>query len=484
MNNLIKHMSIYGIGGVLSKAAGVLLVPLYTRVLAPEDYGVLGLVYTAGSLLAIIYGFMISSGYVRNYYETNNLERRDTLLASALGFTIIISLALTFVSFLYADEIADSIFEFQSESLFFKLISISTAIFASSQIIYGLLQVSEESKKYILTNIISLLSTIALTIYFVVVLQQSVRGVLIAQLIGRSIEFSILSFLIIRKLTIRLSFRMIWEMLKYSLPLIPVQLAAFVIDLSDRFFLQEFSTLEQIGLYSLGYRVSTLILLFAVQPLKAFTPYIFSIIDNPQKTKKTLADFTRYYVFAILSITLLISMFSKEAISIVADKSYHSSWEIVFPITLAYGVYGVILLSSYAIEIVKMNWISSAFWVVGAFVNVVCNFLLIPDYGIWGAALATVISYSVVLVSYWIAIRTVYPVPFEYGRFLLLVILGLIVYYLSTFVDLGLGLTVMSKSGLLLMFFFIAIFGGYLSREEVRKGMKMLSSAYQSIRYD
>jgi O-antigen/teichoic acid export membrane protein len=265
-------------------------------------------------------------------------------------------------------------------------------------------------------------------------------------------------------------------MLLYSIPLIPVQLSAFVLNLSDRLFLQEYSTMDQVGFYTLAYGIASFILLFAVQPLRAFTPYLFSLIDTPTRSKKTLADFTRYYFFGILLITLMISMFSKEAIMVISDKAYHSSWEVVFPITLAFGFYGVVVLSSYAIEIVKKNWISSLFWALGALVNILCNFLLIPRYGIWGASIATVISYFIVLVCYWVAIKVVYPVPYSYRLIFSLLALGTIFYYISTLIHAGMITSIFLKSGLLLVFMIIVVGTGYLSKDEVDRARKWLSA--------
>jgi O-antigen/teichoic acid export membrane protein len=181
-----------------------------------------------------------------------------------------------------------------------------------------------------------------------------------------------------------------------------------------------------------------------------------------------------------MAITLMIAMFSREAILIMSSKGYYSGWTSVYWLTLAYGFYGLIVLSSIAIEIAKKNWVSSSFWIVGAVINTILNILLIPAYGIMGASLATVISYGIILLGYWIAIRFIYPVPFKYGHFFSILILGTIIYLLSIFVEFDIILSVIVKAGLLLMFMVVAILGGYLTKEEVDIVKNMISATWIS----
>ncbi|GAF69488.1 unnamed protein product, partial [marine sediment metagenome] len=168
MKKLFKHMSIYGLGGIMTKAISFFLLPIYTRVLVPADYGTLELVYMAGGIIAISYGLMISSGYVREYYVNKDEEHRQALLSSTFGFTFFSTIIILSLTFFFASELSRLLFKFDYGDLFLKLIAISMAIHAHSVIFYNLLMVQEKSKKYISIQIITLLLTIGLTIYFIV----------------------------------------------------------------------------------------------------------------------------------------------------------------------------------------------------------------------------------------------------------------------------------------------------------------------------
>jgi len=357
MKRLLKNMSIYGLGGVLTKAIQFFLLPVYTRVLAPADYGSLELVYMVAAIIAMVYGLMISSGYLRNYYDSKEDDHRRVLLGSAVWFTFFSSLVLGGISITYSDSIADAVFDFEGGGLFIALITVSTALKAHSMIFYNLLMVREQAKRYVVLHLITLVVSLSLTVFLVVGKEWGVRGILTAQVSAFSLELLMLAVLMVRPSIFRFSWKNTREMLTYSVPLIPLQVASFVLALSNRYFLQEYRSLEEVGLFSLGYRFASILPLFAIEPLKAFGPHIFSMVDEPEKCKQTLANFTRYFCAGSCLVALGIGMFSREVIQIMSDSAYHSAHRIVFVLCLSYVFYGLNSLTGFAINIVKRNWL-------------------------------------------------------------------------------------------------------------------------------
>ncbi len=465
-------MSIYGFGGIITKAINFFLLPIYTRVLVPADYGTLELVYMVGSIIAISYGLMISSGYVREYYVNKDEEHRQILLSSTFWFAFVSTMIVLLLTFFLASELSQLLFKFEHGNLFLKLIAISMAIHAHSMIFYNLLMVQEKSKKYISIQIITLLLTIGLTIYFIVFLRWAVKGVLIAQVIGYSIEFLILSILLMRVSIKKISLSALKEMLKYSIPLIPLQLAAFVLNLSDRFFLQNYQNLNEVGLYSMGYRFASLVPLLAIVPLRAYGPYIFSLTDDTKKCKKTIADFSRYYVAYVLTITLVISMFSREIIMVMVDKNYYSGWTVVYLLSLSYVFYGTSNILSVGIDITKKTWLKAFSWIIAALVNIGLNFLLVPSYGMIGASIATSISFLLVIVLYLIALKYIYPIELQYMKFIVITVFTSLTYIISIYLNFTIILAIISKAILLLIFLTILIVSGYFSKIELQKGKR------------
>jgi len=474
MKRLFKHLSIYGLGGILGKSISFLLLPLYTRLLMPADYGTLVLVSIVGVVISILYGFMVSSGFIRNYYDSSDEKQRRILFSTALWFTLINALIFSFISISLSEKIASLIFEFPGGSLYIKLIVISTMLHSCSPVFYGLLMVREQSRKYVAVNIITLIATLSSTIVLLVVFKWSVKGVLVGQIIGISIEVVVLTLLMLKNINLTVSWGALIDMLKFSGPLIPTQLAYLILTLSDRFFLQGYKNVSEVGLYSLGYKFAALIPLLAIQPLKAWGPYIFSLIHNPKKCKSTIADFSRYYLSAILFLTLLISIFSREVLIIMAKSDFYSAWRVVYILCLSSVFFGMTDVVSYGFHIVKKTWITSFFFIFGATANLLFNYLLIPKYGMIGASVATSLSFLCILIGYFVFLEKVYPIPFKYFKFIISFIISGVVYYISKFIQFGVIQSILLKILVILLFPTILILFGYFNKIELQKGKRII----------
>ncbi len=481
MKRLFKHFSIYGFGGILAKSITFLLLPLYTRLLTPGDYGILSLVSIVGAVIGILYGFMISSGFIRNYYDTSDVKQRSILFSSALWFTFCNALIFALIGISFSEKIASLIFKFPDGGLYITLIIISTMLHSCSPVFYGLLMVREQSKKYVTVNIITLITTLCSTIILLVVFKWSVKAVLTGQIIGGAVEIIILTLLMSKNINFLVSWGALTDMLKFSTPLVPLQLAYLVLTLSDRFFIQEYKNVSDVGLYSLGYKLAALIPLFAIQPLKAWGPYIFSLIHEPNKCKSTIADFSRYYLSAILFIALLISIFSREVLMIMAKSDYWSAWKVVYLLCISSVFFGMMNVVSYGFHIVKKTLITSFFFIIGAAVNLLFNYLLIPKYGMIGASVATSLSFLCVLIGYFIFLEKVYPIPFKYLKFIFAFILSGVVYYISTFIQFGIIQSIALKLLVVLLFPTILILSGYFSRNETDKAKNILMNRLFSL---
>ncbi len=481
MKKAIAAMSVYGLGGILARLVQFVLLPLYTRFLFPADYGSLEVVAVIGNILAILYGLLIGSGFVRYYFERDDGGYRQELFGSALWFTFAFSLVFVTGSFLFTRELTGGFLSFPDGDLYFRLITLSTFVTVHNQIFYNLLMVREQARLYVVLNLTTLVLSLGCTVLFVAFLGWGVTGILSAQLFAFCVEAVLLVAATGVQGVFAVSRTRIAEMLRYSLPLIPLQVSAFVLEMADRYFIQEYRGLDDVGLYALGYRFAAIVPLLAVQPLKGFTPYIFSLVNSPEKCKQTLADFFRYYFAGILFLAFGIASFSREVIRIVADPSYHESWRVVFVLCISYVFYGGVVLASYAIEIVKKNWLSGIFWVVAAALNLGLNIMLIPRWGVSGAAAATALSYLAILICYFIVISKVYTVPFQYAKFLLLFAGTVFFYSLSTMFPADMLVSVPSKIALSMVFLAVLLMSGYFTSDEVARLKTFCAGTMRSV---
>ena len=257
-------------------------------------------------------------------------------------------------------------------------------------------------------------------------------------------------------------------MLSFSVFLIPANLSSLILNMSIRWFLQEYKTLDDVGLFALGAKFAAIIAILFINPVQqAFSPYLYEQIDNPEKLKKILSQFTRIF-FIVLSIVVLgISVFAREAIMIIATKSFYGRQNVTFVLSISYLFLGLASIIVQGINLVKKTWIITVIWIFSSFINVLLNFWLVPLYGRMGAATATMISVFVICLCYFITVAKVYPVKFNYMALLSVLILTIIFNYIGSFINLGIIESVLLKSLLLCSYVGILFLLKIINSEEI-----------------
>ncbi len=320
------------------------------------------------------------------------------------------------------------------------------------------------------------------TILFLVLLDTGVKGILYAQIIAGILELSVLYSLTWGQMSFHFSFSSLSAMLSFSVFLVPTNLSSFVLSYSNRYFLNEYMNLEEVGLYSLGAKMAGIIPFLFTEPVKkAFGPHIFNLIEEPEKCKRQLADFSRAFFFFLACVALFVSLFSREAVALLADESYLGSYNIVFILAMSYLLIGLAGIVVVAIHIKMKTWIVSLIWPLSAAVNILANMVMIPAYGRYGAAIATLVSTAFIAVSYFVAVHVIYRTRFAYLKMLTCLVLMIVINYVGQMLNLLPFMpAVLLKSVLFFLFIVILISIGYFTRNEIDQAKEFLAARVDS----
>jgi O-antigen/teichoic acid export membrane protein len=477
VSNLYKNISIYSFGNFLSKGVSFLLLPLYTRVLMPADYGKLELVYLVGTILVILFGFNVELGYNRIYFFKKDTRYRKTLYTTGQSFNLFCSLIFAFFLISQANWLSKSIFDFEEGGFFFKLISIITIIEVMTYIPLNNIRIRQKAKTFVFVSLIQLIIISSLTIILIVYFKMGVLGVLYARIIGLTVTLGILYYVTRREFIFSFSRQQLKLMLGFSIFLIPANLSAIILNMSNRYFLQEYQSLDDVGLYSLGAKIAGIIPFLFTEPVKkAFSPYLFELVDNKKECKALLANFTRVFLVGLSIIALSFSLFSRELIMLMADQAFQGSHNVVFVLSISYIFLGASGLFVLGIHITRKTWIISIIFPLSAIVNVVLNIWLIPVYGRMGAAYSTLVSVILISLLYLFSLNRVYPVDFQYLKFIKLLILVVLFNYIGSFVQFDIVISIILKIGLLFTYIFILYLWGVFNKSEINKVKLFVSS--------
>ena len=279
MSNIVKNTSLYTFGNILPLIAGFLLLPIYTKYLPPDDYGIVSSMLVLSSILIIVFSLAIDRSVFRLYFDHKTEQDKRNYLGTitiSLLFISIIILLLLFVFKGVISQIYTSIefypfFVFAIVSAFFSIFSIIPKIY---------FQINEKAEKFIALSLLEFFLITVFVLWFVVVKQEGAVGMLKGGMIA-SIIISPL-FLYISYKTVNFSFQIqvLKESLSFSLPLLPALLSAWILNLSDRIFIENYFTLYDVGIYSLGYKLAGVILAFSGAFNTAYSPVFYKLANS------------------------------------------------------------------------------------------------------------------------------------------------------------------------------------------------------------
>ena len=416
MSSLFKNISIYSIGDLLHKSIQFLLLPLYTNVLSPGDYGELELVYIIGSILVIVNGLLIQNAYSRFYFDSDNLEIRKKIFGTCIIFILFTSIIGLIVCFNLASQLSHFVFGDFSKMIYIKLICVSTIIGSICSLFSKNIIIRKKSIRFVTINIIDTIITLSVTIYFVLVAKTGVVGILQAQIIGRMTRLLMLFISTYSEIGFAFSISILNKMIYFSIFMIPSEVSSLIAYMSNRIFIKDYADLTQVGIFSLGYKIASITPILITGPVRrAFKPHIFSLIDNEKKLKREFSNFVRIYGIVVISFIFLLSIFAKEIIVLMADESYLTSYKIVFPLSIGYIFIGLSGLINTGLAVKKKTWVFGLAWIVCAIINLILNYILVPLYGIMGASIATIVSFLSVLIIYSYKIINYYFLPLAIG---------------------------------------------------------------------
>jgi O-antigen/teichoic acid export membrane protein len=274
--------------------------------------------------------------------------------------------------------------------------------------------------------------TVGSTILLVAVWDKGALGVLIGNFTGTlAVYFVLLGY---RRFQLGLEFDrpLFRQMQRFGLPLVPSGLALWAIDFSSRFFLVKLKGAEEVGLYSVGVRISAAILLLLIALRTAWPAFAYSIKDDTE-AKRTYGFVLTYVLFISCWVALALSLLAPWIVRVLTAPAYYEGADVVpllvFSATAFLG-FNVMSIGIGRAKATQFNWVVTGF---AAFVDVALNIALIPPYGMMGAATATLVSQVVMFLGMTVRAQQVFRVPYQWRR-------------IAIVVGTAVGLTVLGKA--------------------------------------
>ena len=432
----IQLGSIYSIGSISQGALFVLLFPIYTSFLSPQDFGIIGLMSITVSLLTRFVSSPLNSAFTRFYYAPEYREKSGILLFNLFLWALLIITCFAVIFWRISEYLAGVLLQDRNLAHLLKIYALILFLQPFSSLFLCLLRMLERAKYFVFTSISSLLLSAGLTLYLLTVLKKGVLALIVGNLLSLIVTIIMVLPVFIKKSTFKLSRSTLIPPLKYAYPLLLSEYSNLLIQSGDRYVLRIFNSVSTVGLYSFGYQIAGILQTALVTPLKqALQPVVLKQEEDPEAIRHLLRIGATYFYLIGCAACLLISLFSREILMLFARKEvFWAAWVIVPTITYSYVQHGLGNFVGWGMGLMKKSFHVSGIVLVAALVNIGLNFLFIPQWGMLGAAFATMLSYIVwnFLKAYYSA--KFYDLHFEVGRLLHITGIGFGLYGLSLLV--------------------------------------------------
>ena len=396
LKKIFKGTSLYSAGDILVNASNFFLIPLYTRVLTPADYGIVGYLQVFIQIATVIFAFGFYGAQTRYYFE----HRDDagaigsfmyTINITAIIMFLFLSLPLVILGYLGKWTIgSESIpfHPFMTISIFTVLLSILNTNMVSS------LQMKQNFLGATFVRVITFLFTTASTIIFILYYKQGAFGQIAGKALGSLFVFLIFYWIYAKQFIWKFSKDALKYALAFGFPIVIHLLMGTIHSSIDRLMLEHYLPISQLGIYTLASSVAMVLHMFVMAFNQAYQPSYYQLMDSGQDdTQKNIIQTFLFWLALITTATCIGIIFGGAFLSFFAGKQFNKVGEI-FPYLLL-SVYSGSFYFFFSSPIFYFKKTKFLPLITGssALINIVLNFFLIPRYGILGASVATIISH-------------------------------------------------------------------------------------------
>ena len=381
------------------KLSGLILMPVYTTYLSPEDYGILNTLYAFSNLLPLFISLSLESSFSRYYFHEKTISARNVkeLYSTLFWFILLWGGIVTFLSLVAAPYLFQSFpgipywpyIPLAVIPMFLSQLTVLGAMYLRNTLRTRLFTVMNFARFALATSII-----LILLISYNMGILANLYGICIGAIflfggyLFFSIRFSLLGFCFKQEQLSR--------SLRYSLPLLPSMAGSWIAGLSDRLILAYYGRIPEVGLYSISAMVSRL-MYFAIDAITQVQgPISMSALTEDREIgKQKIAEFLSVFIWGAGFTYLLLTFFSKELLYVFTDARYHSAYKLVAILAFTYVLGGVYRPFATIISFHARTGLITMASLFSALVNAVLNFAFIPMFGQWAAAWSTLFSVCV-----------------------------------------------------------------------------------------
>jgi O-antigen/teichoic acid export membrane protein len=466
---IIKYSGIYAAGTIINRAASFIMLPIYTRFLTPADYGTLELLNITADIFALIFGVGITSAIFRFYSRYEDQKDRNAVICTSTFLMIGFFFIASALGGIFSGKLSLIIFQSSKYTYYFQLAFIILLFQSFIEIPLIFIKALQRPFLFVGVSTCKLILQLSLNIYFVVIQDMNVLGVLYSNLIGTLVIGGFLLIFTFKQVGLDFRQNLAFSMIRFGSPLIISNLAAFIYTFSDRYFLKAFASITDVGIYSLAYKFGPILWSLVVHPIfSIWDPKRFELVETSNMQKVSYQVFLLLNFF-LISVSIFICLFAKDLLRIMSAPQFWDAQKIIPLILLAYIIQAWTAFGNFGILYSGKTKYLALANSVAAGSNIVLNFLLIPWLQGYGAALATIVAFAIRCMIIYYHSQRLFKIEIPWGSCLIMLILSTVIYIINLLLEIDSLTYSLAKSLMLFVCFLILIYFLPVFKKEEKK---------------
>jgi len=401
LGGLLRDSSLYFVGNVAFKVIGFIMIPFYAHFLTPEQSGVLNLVELAITIVAIAFGLQAAgAALARIYHDAADDAGRREAVSTALIGTVVLAGATAALAAVFAGPISVAV-SLQGQAELLRLAF--CAMFFSSVVEIALVyeRMLNRPRFYLAYSIVTLITTLSLNIALIGYVHLGVLGFIISKLAVAVGGCVYLLHRVWREVGAVFRPAVAGALARFGAPLVVSGASYFAIHFSDRLFLAHVSKAD-VGVYSMAYNFAFLISVVIGDSFTKVWGVSFYSYASGDGWQERLDMIGRWLIFVLGTSAMGISLFGRDVLTLMVPASYYPPMLMLPVLVFGYFLREVGDFFNSTLLIGLGSGLVGRIAVLGAVLNLALNALLIPVYGIWGAAWATFGTWALYCALCWI----------------------------------------------------------------------------------
>lgn len=437
LKQLGKDSIIYGVGGILAKSVAFLLLPVFTHIFSPVEYGIIEMLTVISSFLAAIMVMGMDSAQSMYFFKVkkDGKKAQAIIITSILQWRLIWGILIIFIASLTSPLVNFWFFKGQISFKYFLIAFIGVLFAQIMSQSAEVLRLIYRPWSYIAITLSQSILSAVLMLILVILFNKGIIGFFLGAAIS-SVVVSIIGWFSIRDYW---QFdRIYWEqwpkLISFGAPLVPAGLVIYLMSTADRWFVQHYHGTEALGIFAVGAKFSLLLTLVLEAFRKVWWPIAMDAMHN-KDGPETFRMIARLYMGLATSGVIIITALSPWLVKLMTAPEFHDAWLIVGILAWQSVFYCFYMIASAGIYKTEKMYLNLYLMSGATLIGLLLNWLLVPTYGSIGAAATTAVTYFLWVIASLIVSESLWRVNFSWFILSMQIILGLLFVLLFFNID-------------------------------------------------